>query len=58
LKDTFLESGIGIGTTHGGLAPALRIDYILVDDRFSVTNHKVHEVPFSDHYLVEGEVLY
>ncbi len=58
LKDTFLESGTGLGTTHGGLAPALRIDYILVDNRFSVTNHQVHQVPFSDHYFVEGEVQY
>lgn len=58
LKDTFLESGTGIGTTHGGLVPGLRIDYILVDKTFSVINHQVHKIPFSDHYLVEGEVQY
>jgi len=52
LKDTFLESGFGIGGTHG--LPGLRIDYILTDPRFSVFNHRIFEVPFSDHYLVQA----
>lgn len=56
LKDTFLESGFGMGTTHGSFVPGLRIDYILVEEIFSVAQHTVHRVPFSDHYLVEGAI--
>jgi len=58
LKDTFLESGFGIGGTHGSAIPGLRIDYILVDPRFLVFNHRVFDVPFSDHYLVKAVVEY
>ena len=58
LKDTFLESGFGIGGTHGGAVPGLRIDYILVDPRFRVFNHRVFDVPFSDHFLVKAVVEY
>ncbi len=54
LKDTFLESGFGIGGTHGSAVPGLRIDYIFTDPRFMVFNHRVFDVPFSDHFLVKA----
>lgn len=56
LKDTFLESGFGIGGTHGSAVPGLRIDYILTDPRFMVFNHRVYDAPFSDHYLVQATI--
>lgn len=56
LKDTFLESGFGIGGTHGSAVPGLRIDYILTDPRFTIFNHRVFDVPFSDHFLVKATV--
>ena len=56
LKDTFLESGFGIGGTHGSAVPGLRIDYILTDPRFMIFNHKVFDVPFSDHFLVQATI--
>jgi len=58
LKDTFLESGFGIGGTHGSAVPGLRIDYILVNQGFMVFNHKVYDAPFSDHYLVQATLEY
>ncbi|MEM1121300.1 MAG: endonuclease/exonuclease/phosphatase family protein [Bacteroidota bacterium] len=58
MKDTFLEKGFGLGTTHSKLDPLLRIDYLLVDATFSVVKHKIHKVPFSDHYLVEGAISF
>jgi len=58
LKDTFLESGFGIGGTHGSAVPGLRIDYILADQGFTVFNHRVFDVPFSDHYLVQAVLEY
>jgi len=54
LKDTFLESGFGIGGTHGSAVPGLRIDFILADPRFAIFNHKIFDVSFSDHYLVKA----
>lgn len=53
LKDTFLEDGMGFGGTHSGPVPGLRIDYILVANRFKVIKHQVLDEPFSDHYMVE-----
>lgn len=52
LKDTFKEKGSGFGTTYAGLIPALRIDYILTDQRFKVMENSIPRINFSDHYPV------
>lgn len=58
LKDTFLEDGMGFGGTHGGPVPGLRIDYILVDNKFKVAEHQVLAEPFSDHYMVKAALQF
>jgi len=49
LKDAFIESGSGIGTTYIGKIPSNRIDYIFHSDNISATQFKVHDLDFSDH---------
>lgn len=48
-KDAFLEKGFGVGRTFLTLAPTLRIDYILANDRFEVTQFKIGQQQYSDH---------
>jgi endonuclease/exonuclease/phosphatase family metal-dependent hydrolase len=48
-QDAFLEKGFGIGRTFLALAPTLRIDYILADHRFEVTQFKIGKQRYSDH---------
>jgi endonuclease/exonuclease/phosphatase family metal-dependent hydrolase len=49
-KDSFLESGIGLGPTYHGVLPGLRIDYVFADKRkFEFCFHRVLQTPFSDH---------
>ena len=55
LKDAFKESGKGIGQSFVKL-PALRIDYILHDEKFNSYNYTKHEEELSDHYAVSCEV--
>ncbi len=58
LKDTFTADGTGFGGTHAGPVPGLRIDYILVDNQFTVTEHQVLEKPYSDHYMVKATLQF
>ena len=57
LKDAFVERGYGLGTSFNGSIPALRIDYIFVDEAFQVLNYKTHKVNYSDHYPISGEFI-
>ena len=52
LKDSFKEKGRGFGTTYAGSIPALRIDYILLDERIKTHSHEILKGNFSDHYPV------
>jgi endonuclease/exonuclease/phosphatase family metal-dependent hydrolase len=52
LKDAFMESGRGIGTTYAGKIPFQRIDYILHDESFSSYNYKVIGETITDHYPI------
>ena len=54
LSDSFKCSGWGVGTTYAGNIPGLRIDYILVDDRFEMLKSEVPKIEFSDHYPVRS----
>ena len=51
-KDSFREAGSGFGATFAGLWPLLRIDYILIPERFNAIDHYTPRVDFSDHYPV------
>ena len=51
-KDSFREAGQGFAATFVRLWPLLRIDYILLPDRFRALSHETHRVGFSDHYPV------
>lgn len=54
MQDAFQEKGLGIGTTYGGTIPALRIDYILVDQRFNIHDFEKYKVDFSDHFPIHS----
>ena len=54
--DSFQETGRGFGTTYAGHIPALRIDYILTDPRFTPLNCSVLRVRHSDHYPVVSDI--
>lgn len=52
MSDAFLEKGFGIGRTFSSLSPTLRIDYILTDHNFKVTQFTRVVKNLSDHYLL------
>jgi len=52
LKDAFVESGKGKGSTYKGLLPFFRIDYILYDPVFSSYGFNTEKLEFSDHLPV------
>jgi endonuclease/exonuclease/phosphatase family metal-dependent hydrolase len=56
LQDAFLKKGFGFGRTYRFISPTLRIDYILVDKKFTVQQYKKIEVNYSDHYPVVVDV--
>ena len=51
-KDSFREAGKGFGATFARLWPVLRIDYIMLPDRFNALWHETMRVKYSDHYPV------
>ena len=55
-KDSFVESGDGFGATYAFLWPLLRIDYVLVPDRFDTFACRIPRVAYSDHYPVIAEI--
>lgn len=57
-KDAFVKGGSGFGATYSHLWPMLRIDYVLVPDRYKTQNCEVHKVKFSDHYPVVAEIKF
>jgi len=57
-QDAFLQKGFFIGRTFRFISPTLRIDYILADRKFKVTQFQRIKVPYSDHYPVEADLLY
>lgn len=56
LQDAFLKKGSGFGRTLRMLSPTLRIDYILADKKFKVTQCNVINVPYSDHNPVVADL--
>ncbi|MEO8823873.1 MAG: endonuclease/exonuclease/phosphatase family protein [Ginsengibacter sp.] len=58
MQDAFLEKGSFIGRTFRYISPTLRIDYILADKSFKVTQFRVIHVPYSDHYPLEADLQF
>jgi endonuclease/exonuclease/phosphatase family metal-dependent hydrolase len=55
-QDAFVERGKGIGRTFFNLAPTLRIDYIMPDNRFDVSQYFRYVLPYSEHYPVIADM--
>lgn len=53
LRDSFMESGKGMGTTYQQFLLPLRIDFILHDPDLEAGQHEVINVSFSDHKPVK-----
>jgi endonuclease/exonuclease/phosphatase family metal-dependent hydrolase len=58
LRDSFIESGQGIGNTYRGKFPSYRIDYIFHGKEFESFNFTTHRVDMSDHYPVSAMIRY
>ena len=56
LQDAFLKKGSGFGRTFRFISPTLRIDYIMADKKFDVTQYYQFKVPYSDHYPVVADL--
>jgi len=54
--DAFLKKSWGIGRTYDAIAPTLRIDYILPDDRFKVQQFDLVDENLSDHMLLVSDL--
>ncbi len=52
LKDSFRESGVGLGKTYAGAFPSFRIDYILHDPRLKSSGYRTIDEKLSDHYPI------
>ena len=58
LKDSFLEKGVGKGSTFIPLGDQLRIDAILHDDSFECTEARVIQDELSDHRMITASFLF
>ena len=56
LLDTFEEAGNGFGKTYDFKFFPLRIDFILVDKRFTVNGFRTFEEKLSDHYPIKASI--
>jgi endonuclease/exonuclease/phosphatase (EEP) superfamily protein YafD len=55
LRDSYSSKGKYPGYTWDNFKIKQRIDYILYDDAFDCTSHKVIQSELSDHYAVVAE---
>jgi endonuclease/exonuclease/phosphatase family metal-dependent hydrolase len=62
-RDAFLEKGLGMGKTYTSnysgllrILPTIRIDYILTDRVFKVSQYKNNQKVISDHYAQVADV--
>lgn len=52
LKDSFIESGTGLGKSYVGAFPSFRIDYILHDSKFKSYDFTTIREELSDHFPI------
>ena len=55
-QDAFLKKDFGIGRSFMGLAPTLRIDYILPDNQFNVNQFDMVDEGLSDHVMLVTDI--
>ncbi len=58
LKDAFMESGSGTGSTYLGRLPSYRIDYILHSPAFNAFDYSIPKVGLSDHHPVVCKMIH
>jgi endonuclease/exonuclease/phosphatase family metal-dependent hydrolase len=56
LRDSFIESGTGLGKSYVGAFPSFRIDYILHSEKFSSYEFRTIKEELSDHFPVVVEL--
>ena len=56
MQDAFLKKGFGIGRTYSSLSATLRIDYILTDDNFRISQFTRVVKYLSDHFMIMADV--
>ncbi len=54
LRDSFRQSGWGIGNTYIGKFPSFRIDYIFHDPKLRSSNYVTHSEEISDHHAISA----
>ena len=58
LQDAFLAKGSFVGRTFRYISPSLRIDYILTDPIFKVSQFTIPPISFSDHFPIIADLEY
>jgi endonuclease/exonuclease/phosphatase family metal-dependent hydrolase len=56
-QDAFLAKGFGFGKTFNFLSPVLRIDYIIPDNNFEVTQFTLIDDEMSDHKMLVVDLM-
>lgn len=55
-QDAFLKKSLGIGRTYMGVAPTLRIDYILPNNQFTINQFEMVDEDLSDHLMLVADL--
>jgi endonuclease/exonuclease/phosphatase family metal-dependent hydrolase len=55
-QDAFLKKDFGLGKTYTGIAPTLRIDYILADKQFHIMQFDMVDEGLSDHVMLVSDL--
>lgn len=56
-QDAFLAKGFGLGKTFNSLSPVLRIDYVMPDNHFEVTQFNLVDEEMSDHKMLVVDLM-
>lgn len=56
-QDAFLKKGFGLGKTYNSLSTALRIDYIMPDSNFEITQFELIDEKMSDHKMLVSDIV-
>ena len=55
-QDAFIQKGFGIGRTFVHISRTLRIDYIMADKAFTISQFGKFPLPYSDHYPLVADL--
>lgn len=55
-QDVFLNTSLGVGRTYMGIAPTLRIDYLLLDHHFTIKQFDLVDEVLSDHLMLVADI--